>query len=308
MSTAKVAIKSARAYLRDLNGITWTDSILLPFLQEAHGELIQNLELNDIGVIKRTSAVILVPAFASMLPFQPDDIVEPINMMERRKGGNKDDFIDMHQANFLPEDEPYFDRLRLWVWNAEFIQFVGCTSDREVILRYNGALRAPENLNSQLGFIFAERYLGPRVASLALASIEKDNSFLENIAQTALYKLIQTNVVGDQRPVRRRAYRSRKYFRGFGFGLTVSGPNPTPASNGSIEDMAFTAPSNNPDGVTTNFNFGSLPKFIVYNGLIQFENIGYTVGISGSNYVVTLKDIAGNTITPEVGDVIREAV
>src|SRR5215831_17068819 len=106
MANASAALKSARAYLRDINAVTWTDAILFPFLQEAHGELIQELELNDIGDIHRTSAIILVPAGNLSLPMQPVEMIDPISLMERRPHGNLDDFIDMHRVTWTPQDDP----------------------------------------------------------------------------------------------------------------------------------------------------------------------------------------------------------
>lgn len=309
MSTALVAIKSARAFLRDINGITWTDSILFPFLQQAHGEMVQELELNSIGVVKKQSPVLLVQAGDFTLINQPSDIVEPISMMERRVGGNKDDFYDMYRVNFIPEDEPVQD-LRYWAFNGEQIQFVGCINDREVILRYDGTVSVPERLTDPLGFIFAERYIGPRTAALALDSIEKDSTRLQVLADSALYKLIQTNVLDYQRPVRHRAYRSPKFFRRFGNLFVNAGAVNNTAGDsqtGDFEDVTFFAPSNAPNGSITDFNFSKLPKFVIYNGLMLFAGFGYTVSVVGPNFVVTLKDIAGGTITPQAGDILREA-
>lgn len=308
MANALAALRLARSYLKDINAITYTDAHLMPLLQVAFGEMIQELELNDIGTVRRTSAAILVPALEVTLPFQPVDIVVPIDMMERRAGStSKDEFVDMQgPLNYLPADDPYIDRLRYWSFNAEIISFVGCRQNREVQLRYDAALSAPNKLTDPLGFIFAEQFIGPKIASLMLASNERDNTYTEAAAQKALYKLIQTNVVGDQRPVRRRPYRARKIFGWANVGVS-STPAPIPESEG-IENMAFIAPQNPPDGIATNFNFLQLPKFLVYNGLILFETIGYSVVVSGLNYVVTIKDILGNTITPANTDVIREAV
>ncbi len=197
MSQVSVAIKSARAFLRDINGITWTDSILMPFIQQAHGEMIQELELNSVGVIKRMSAILLVRAGETSLINQPTDIIDPVSMMERQVGGSKDDFFDMQRVEYIPEDDPR-EVLNYWAWIGEQILFVGCVNDREVVLHYDGIVNTPERITDPLGFIFAERYVGPRVAALCLDSIERDSSKIQAKADEALYKLIQTNVVGNQ--------------------------------------------------------------------------------------------------------------
>src|SRR6266568_4384407 len=298
MSLVLAAIKSARAFLRDLNGITWTDSVLMPFIQQAHGEMIQELELNSIGVVKRTSAILLVHAGDTSLINQPTDIIDPVSMLERRVDGSKDDFFDMQRVEYIPEDDPR-EVLNFWAWIGEQILFTGCTQDREVILHYNGMVNTPERVTDQLGFIFAERYIGARCAALCLDSIDRDSSKIQATADAALYKLIQTNIVGNQFPVRRRAYRSPKFFRRQGFvvnNVVVSAEQA--AEEGDFEDVTFYAPSNSPNGSSTTFNFSKMPKFIIYNGLMLFSGFGYNVAVVGSNFVVTIKDVNGNVITP----------
>ena len=77
--TAFVALQSARTYLNDINGVTWTDSVLMPILQEAHRELVQELDLNGVGVLKQQTSPILVPAGSLDLGNnQPYNILEPI--------------------------------------------------------------------------------------------------------------------------------------------------------------------------------------------------------------------------------------
>ena len=61
-----------------------------------------------------------------------------------------------------------------------------------------------------------------------------------------------------------------------------------------------------PDGIRTSFAFPSLPKWISYNGVNYFPGTGYTVVVSGGHYNITLLDIDGNVIIPDVGDEIKE--
>jgi len=117
----------------------------------------------------------------------------------------------MIPVTFLPLQDPIQD-LVYWTWIAQQIQFIGATTNKEVKLYYNGYLTAPVTLNDNLGFIFAERFLGPRVASIALSSVnqEKRANYVNEIAQKNLYEVMQYNVTQDQRPSKRRKYRSAK--------------------------------------------------------------------------------------------------
>jgi len=210
MAQALQAIKFARTYLNDINGTTWGDPILMSFLQLAHNELVQKLEMNRTGVMKIQSSPITVPALALTLGSnQPTNIINPISMVEGAVGDDPDNFEDMVKVTFIPfEDQTEY--LVYWAWNGQVITFLGATQPRSVVLRYDGALTTPQLLTDQLGCIFAENYIGPRIASLAFTAAGKDNKVVQALADRNLYQLIQSQVTNDQRPVRRRGYRSPK--------------------------------------------------------------------------------------------------
>ena len=81
---------------------------------------------------------------------------------------------------------------------------VGSTQDNWVQLRYKAKLQTPNTLNDSLGVIFAELYLGPRIASLA----SPGRLDFKSTADTNLWTVLQYNVTGDQGvPKRRQGYR-----------------------------------------------------------------------------------------------------
>jgi hypothetical protein len=129
MSQALLAIQSARTHLNDINGLTWSDAILLPFLQVAHGEMVQELDVNGAGVLKYQSSPITVTAGSLNLGAnQPSNILEPISMQERDPGTDAESFTDMFKVDFLPEvDQSQY--LTWWSWNGEIISFTGATLD-----------------------------------------------------------------------------------------------------------------------------------------------------------------------------------
>lgn len=213
---ANVAIKSARIYLNDINGTQWSDAVLMPILQEAFGELIQDLDLNSVGVLKFQTPVITVPLGALNLSTnQPTNILEPISMQERNPGEDTDFFQDMIKVNFLPEEDQD-QNLTFWSWTGEIISFIGATQIKEVILRYKGSLVVPQLLTDSIGVIYGERFLGPRIAALAFDSIGRDSKKFTEIAERNKYKILQRAVLGDQTPVRRKGYRSPKVGNNWG--------------------------------------------------------------------------------------------
>ncbi len=302
MALAKDAIKSARAYLNDNNGITWTDSILMPLLQEAYAELIQDLDLNSAGVVKFQTPILTVNAQSLNLGTdQPSNILEPISMMERVPGTNAENFIDMIKVNFLPEANQT-SALTYWSWMNQVISFIGSTATREVILRYKGYLAAPEVLTDPLGIIFAERFLGPRVAALCYNIAGKSTTVLDEIAERNKYKLIQRGVLQDQTPVRRRGYRSPNKAGRYGY-TSVS------VGNAGGSNVVTWIPTSTPaDGIRTTFSFPLIPKQVEYNGVLLFRDEGYTLTVVSGVYTVTFIDSFGNILIPATGADIREQV
>jgi len=67
-------------------------------------------------------------------------------------------------------------------------------------------------------------------------------------------------------------------------------------------NVNWEAPLNAPNGVDTLFSFAHYPNFLAYNGLLQFEGVGFVR--TGANQI-RLTDINGNTITPASDDDIR---
>lgn len=299
MSNAFTAIKSARAYLNDINGITWSDAILFPLLQEAHGELQQELERNNTGVLKIQTAPMVVPAGATTLGTnQPSTIINPISMVEGDIGDSPDSFQDMIRVNFIPYEDRD-DWLSYWAWIGQVITFLGCTRDKQVVLRYEGMLTTPQTLNDPLGCIFAERFIGPRIAALAYGIAGKNYKWLMDIAERNLYTIVANQVVNNQTPVRRKAYRSPKFGDiGVTKPITISGG---PSTNQISQWIPTVTP---PDGIRTTFYFSAVPMFISWNGLNQYKNQGYTVYASPGNSIIHFRDVLGNILTPGAADTI----
>jgi len=304
MAQAYVALRSARAYLNDTNGITWTDHVLMPLLQEAHGEMIQELQRYNISVILNQSTVIFVPAFSTNLGTnQPEGLVEPISIDERVPGQDQDAFMPMARVTFIPlEDQD--DVLTYWAWLGQVITFLGATTNREILLRYKGTLATPRLATDPLGFIFAERFIGARIASIAKESVGQDGSNLQNLADLNLHKIMQSNIVNDQRPTRRRPYRAFKGLYGPEGSANISGVTSGPGGT-VVNWIATSTPA---DGIRSAFTFSGIPKWVSWNGVNQFQGIGYTLAVSSGGYAITFIDGSGNILVPMAGDDIRMGV
>jgi hypothetical protein len=228
--------------------------------------------------------------------------MEPISMMEKTPGDDPDFYQDMVKVNFLPEEDPD-QTLLFWCWSQEIIQFVGATSDREVVLRYKGYLTTPQLVTDPLGVIYAERFIGPRIAALAYDSIGRDSKKLTQIAEENKNKLIKRNVLAEQTPVRRRGYRSAK--------ILYPGENVTTLISVSGGTVVRYSDDEIPSGVIDGFNatftlahgpnpVGSLE--LMANGVTQIQAIDYNM--VSLNIVFTAASFGGLG-APMVGTVLR---
>lgn len=216
MAIATVALDSARTYLNDVGKQIWTDAALLPFLKEAHKDLLMVLWLNGIPVIKEKSASINVTAVSGVTLSLPSDLLEPISLKERTQSSTEE-WIDMSEVDFEPDSLTQELTLKIWCWREEAINFVGATTNRSVLLRYWKSFAVLTAAGDSLGFIQAENFLGPQTAAYAAGSIGNltlagellwQQGVKVGVAGSRLDMIIRANVKGMQNlPARRIPYR-----------------------------------------------------------------------------------------------------
>lgn len=216
---ASVAVSSAQGFLNDPLGNVFTFSLLVPHMQNAHRDLQLALYVNGLPIIRNVSQIIPVPATAGpfslgadlgLLPF---DLIQPIAdwaIKERYAGTSVENFVDMTSVDFLPAEDPGVE-LVYYSWSGGDLNFIGCTTAREIYIRYLAGLPLPYADSDPLGFTFAETFLGPMTAAYQVKSLGNQAQFedLKRIADINLDTIIRANVRGDQRPSRRRGYQRR---------------------------------------------------------------------------------------------------
>ena len=205
MANLAEALQVLRSLLNDNMAVKWPDPALIPKLQTAHRQLQLELALNSIPIVKEQSAVITVTAGDLDLGAnQPAGMIEPIALKERDVGGTATDFEQMVEVSFLPQIAQD-TRLVYWAWYDSKVNFIGATTNREVLLRYINTLTVPSKLTEDLGIPLAELFLAPQAAFIATG----DDRFAVE-ASSALDRLVRTHVKGEQGvPRRRLPYRFR---------------------------------------------------------------------------------------------------
>lgn len=212
MASAFQALKMARTLLNDDLGITWNDAVLFPKLQQAFGELMLELRVNGVEDLLRQSTRITVPARTTNLVtagLQPVNMIYPMEIDEAAVGDQLQFFTPMVKLTFPPIVD-YTPTIDTWAWINDSIMFSGAYQSRDIIIRYMASISTPQIVSQDLGVVMAEMYIAPRVAAIAKESIGSDSSRETANAEKALYKIIQASTTEDQRPRRRKRYRSRK--------------------------------------------------------------------------------------------------
>lgn len=213
--TVQTVIDEVQYLLNDQAGTRWDFNSLLPALQKAHREMQLKVSLAGLPVLKKTSAVITVPALTTDLTapagggasLQPSDLIEP-SACEERQSGTSDLFSPMEEAVWEPDVEQT-EWLRFWMWREEKVQFVGATVDVDIKLHYTKGLTIPTSENDSLGLINAILYLSPRTAAIASGRLGGIGFQLADAnARELIDELVRFNIkTGQGVPVRRIGYR-----------------------------------------------------------------------------------------------------
>ena len=207
---------TAKGRLNDLTGALYTDTNLLPYLQDAYKELQNELAAINAEVLEERSAVILVPNGTTSLGpdganLQPSDMVVPITLFERTPG-SQETFMQMGETRWETQELPS-SSLRKWNWKEEEIKLLGSNQSREVKIDYIKSLTVISGPNSAIKVSGSKLFLGVRTAALAAESIGENKSRADALhlrADVHLNKLLARAVRRQQAlPVERRVNQYR---------------------------------------------------------------------------------------------------
>ena len=178
---ASVVLAGARQLLNDVAAATWTDTVLIPKLQDAHRELQKVLKQVAAPVMKAIGNDISVLANATTLTL-PNDIVEPIRLWEKAPADAQSLYIPMTNTDPLPI-VAQAATLVYWAWRDEVVSFIGASANRFVRMEYWKSLAVPVLNTDLLGITDAEIYLSPRLAALASLAVGEMEQFTTNTAE-----------------------------------------------------------------------------------------------------------------------------
>lgn len=202
----------AAAHLNDANQLVYTSDILLPMFNMALDELQEELAIYEIGEIKKTSIIILVPTGSKIIPQLPVDFLESISLIERR-GGSEDEWLRVTEVRAI---DPALDQpgVLQWAERMSLIEINPPSTNREVMLEYIASMSVAQGDDNALDIESSRRYLSLLTARNAARdlgnSMSKAQTYEPDIgrARDRLTRRLQKksqNVMG----VRRRPFRGR---------------------------------------------------------------------------------------------------
>lgn len=203
----------SRSIIGDIAGETYTDSVLLPFVQGAYLDL--QLELIERAIsINEASADLNLAAgqtsiSTSSTPALPADLIAPL-LLEQKTTGSTDKFTEvLRPVNGRLPDIDQTDHIAYWVWESGQIKLVGATAPITVRLSYTKQLPELANAGSPILIPHSKNFLGWHAASL-VASARGESDVVKSAGDRAedyLDKILRSYISADQHhPVVRRPY------------------------------------------------------------------------------------------------------
>lgn len=190
-SLAQVALDTARTLLNDDAATLFTNTILIPKMNEAFRELQQKLIASDASLMQTTTVTVVNAATATLTE---TTIKEPISLWEKLSSDPVTAYTQMTERYILP-NRLGTAALSEWQWDGANINFVAANTNRSVKVFYWRQFADLVDGTSNLQFIDAEIFLAPRTAALMAETLgeEKRPAEWNALAEASLTNVIQAN-------------------------------------------------------------------------------------------------------------------
>lgn len=211
---ASEVLLQAAVLLNDASQVMWTNTILLPCLTKASEEFEQELEINEIPVLKKVqSPVTSVEIGDTELDEYPTDFVEPINLFERRLSSS-DDWVKVTEVEFIDKNVDDSSEIVQWAYLNNLIYINPPTTDREIYLEFVRKLTAITSANSVIDINQSKTFLAQRTAQIAAKDLGNNTTkaiAMQPEVDRALDRIIRRLLKNKQGTggARRRGYKGR---------------------------------------------------------------------------------------------------
>ncbi len=223
MSTWTQILAKSSALLNDQDRATYTDEVLLAYLNIALSELQETFELNNIPATQKTSSTINVPigttkiAFSGTVPELPPDLIEIQQLFESMEDQNiwtpmtRKDYL----TSYLMSGGAPVTTFGVWAWDDQAIHVLESLQPNDLKIDYIGSLfteLSVSALQKKNPILNTDTILQFRVAGLAAEFIEESirrADILNGSAAAAMQRSLGISVKAKQAiAVRRRPFRA----------------------------------------------------------------------------------------------------
>jgi hypothetical protein len=139
--TAGAVMDRAAAYMNDAAKSIYTYTVQIPYLNSAIQSLQEYYELHGISTTQKTSALINVTSGTTTIGFAttpalPSDLIEPVEVWEKREGTNG--YVLVDKRNFMPGslDGIQTSYFGIYTWNGQELKFPSATQDIDIKIDY----------------------------------------------------------------------------------------------------------------------------------------------------------------------------
>lgn len=202
--------------MNDTAKTKYTYTAMLPYFNMALAIMQEELEVNEIPVVEKSTGSITVTAGVKIVSQgttsadYPTDLVE-IQMLWERLSGSSDPYTPMYKRDFLPHylDDITVDQLVYWTWLNNQIQFIGASTDRELKLDYlrQRYANTVSDTTTAIDVMNSRTFLEFKTASLCARFIGENPTRadeLNNEAEKGLWRLLDLSIKGKQDVATRR--------------------------------------------------------------------------------------------------------
>lgn len=211
---ASAVMLNAAKMLNDAGQSTYTNTLLLPHLQNAWRRLSLVFQENDLPYTDETSSDLDVPAGTTAInagstPAIPADLITPYQIWEKPDGASATQYQPMTQVSELPfRDQD--TTLGEWKWEEGEIKLVGATVAVDVRISYEKHLSAIASENTNIYLMDAELFLAAQTAAFAaliLGGNVELSTNLQGMADDQIKRIVNNRVKQMQNlPARRKPY------------------------------------------------------------------------------------------------------
>lgn len=226
MPTPAEVIKVVSSLMNDTEQNTYTNAVVLPYLNMAMADLQEIFEQNNIPVTNEVSTVINMPAGEDTVRYRkypsedleaelPTDLIEIVRLWESPE--NEDNWTPMARKEFLPHylEGVLVNKFLVWTWLGNQIKLLPANTNIDLKLDYTksifNTIELP-NINIDIPIRNIKSYLGYRTASLCAMYIGENETragALSGDAEVALNRSLGISNKGRQAiNTRRRPFRA----------------------------------------------------------------------------------------------------